>query len=201
MLKRRSPFMIKSPTIEELSKEAEVFIHSPYGETDRAMALIGAAFLDDALKSMITGFFVDDQKVVESLLGNRRPLSTFSSRINLAYCLGLITKEQFTDLNFIREIRNEFGHTRHPLNFTSQPIVNWCSLLKAGAEELLKHDPDCEPRNRFWFAVTALAAWITSYGKYIPRQKYIFEMPLVWYEVFDKYFRDKQEIQKQNSGE
>jgi DNA-binding MltR family transcriptional regulator len=53
-----------------------------------------------------------------------------SARIRAAYCLGLITKDQYDDLNLIRRIRNKFAHRLHDLSFKDKEILDWCNSLK-----------------------------------------------------------------------
>ncbi|MCC7596730.1 transcriptional regulator [Janthinobacterium sp. FW305-129] len=55
--------------------------------------------------------------------GFNAPLGTFSSRIKAAYSIGLITKEQFQDLEILRKIRNEFAHNWKPVDMAKQKIA------------------------------------------------------------------------------
>ena len=90
--------------------------------------------MDGWLRQLIANFMIEDSKVVDELLGTDdnadRPLSTFSSRIKTAYCLGLISKDEFDDLNIIRRIRNRFAHKMHGYSFDDEEIVNWCNSLQ-----------------------------------------------------------------------
>lgn len=99
-------------------------------ESDRAVALITAAFLDDALAALLRHAFVDDGKVLDQLLDNDRPLGSFSSRIKLAYCLGHISHASFKDLEAIRAIRNGFAHSRRPMSFRSPTIKDRALSLR-----------------------------------------------------------------------
>jgi hypothetical protein len=155
------------------------------------MALIAAAFLDDALRSLLQSYFVDDAQISERLFGTDRPLSTFSAKITLSYAVGLISAEDQRELHFIRRIRNEFAPTRRQLSFQTVPIVDLCDGLNRSDELLRKYDPDLEPRNRFWATTTKLAATLTSFGKYVQRQRYAFDLPLVFYEALDEVFHEK----------
>jgi len=100
-------------------------------ESDRAVALITAAFIDEALAALLRHALVDDAKILDELLGTDRPLGTFSSRIKLAYCLGHISHGSFRDLETIRAIRNDFAHSREALNFHSPGIKDRCLKLRA----------------------------------------------------------------------
>ena len=136
-------------------------------ESDHAVALIAAAFLDEMLASLLQTVFVDSPKVVEALLGIDRPVSSFSARIKLAYCAGHISEGTYQDLELIREIRNDFAHSRQSLSFDSAIVKDRCNRLRypmitAGAES-----PDFSvPRVRFieqtlWLG-NVLQAWVRT---------------------------------------
>lgn len=55
--------------------------------------------------------------------GFNAPLGTFSSRIKAAYALGLLTKDQFLDLERLRKIRNEFAHTWKSVSLSKQKVA------------------------------------------------------------------------------
>ena len=79
------------------------FFDELQNESPRAAVIIAGAFLDSQLRDLLSNFLVDDPKVVDEFLGSEknpdRPLSSFSSRIKAAYCLGLISKSIYQDLN------------------------------------------------------------------------------------------------------
>jgi DNA-binding MltR family transcriptional regulator len=79
-------------------------------ESDRACAVLGAAFLDEQLRSLLESFFVDDQRKVKELFYQSGPLASFSSRTSLAYVLGFLSPSEVHDLDLIRKIRNDFAH-------------------------------------------------------------------------------------------
>lgn len=82
------------------------------GESDRGVAILGTACLDQCLRQLINSFLIDDSEAVDELLGTSRwgPLGTFSSRIQASYCMGLISEEEYHDLGIIRETRNKVAH-------------------------------------------------------------------------------------------
>lgn len=115
-------------------------------ESDRAAAVLGAALLDERLKNM---FFSRLAAKQESLLGKMGPLSTFSSRINLAFALCWIDAETENDLNIIRDVRNDFAHhLDHGLSFETQSIADRCNNLQSavayldGISEASKENPN-----------------------------------------------------------
>src|SRR6266545_1394404 len=93
-------------------------------ESDRATAVLGAAYLDEEILQLLTQFLVDDENEVRDLLDNERPLGPFGARIRAAYCMGLIAKEEFQDLKLIEAIRNEFAHQLHGLSFDEASIAS-----------------------------------------------------------------------------
>jgi len=112
----------------------DIFFEEFQKETPRAAVIIYSAFLDSLLRDLIGSFMVDDAKKVDKLLGtddgSETPLSSFSTRIKTAYCLGLVTKKEFDDLNLIRRMRNRFAHRLHGYSFEDQEIIAWCNSLQ-----------------------------------------------------------------------
>jgi DNA-binding MltR family transcriptional regulator len=115
--------------IPDLSADSRRFIEDLQKETDRGAALIGAAFLDNVLESMLRAYFVDDKKVVNELLNSNNLLGTLSVKGKLAYCLGLIGRENYRDINVIRKIRNEFAHVDKPVSFNMPEVKDLCQGL------------------------------------------------------------------------
>src|SRR5437016_305884 len=97
-----------------------------FKESDRGFALITSAWLDDALGELLRARFVDNKSAADELLTGDSPLATFSSRIKVAHCLGLISDTVKRDLNMIRTIRNQFAHERGGLSFDSPAIRDRC---------------------------------------------------------------------------
>jgi DNA-binding MltR family transcriptional regulator len=124
-------------------------------ESDRGCALIAAAYLDAELEKLLRLAVVDDPKVADNLFDQSRPLGTFSSRIDLAYLLGLIGISIHRDLHLIRKIRNDFGHDHSPITFETQRI-------KCRCKELFTHplDTDFPPRRIFMAAAMGVLASI-----------------------------------------
>lgn len=128
-------------------------------EGDRACALILTANLDNRLSELIVEFSValsKDQR--ERFMDGF--LSTFSSKIRLCYMMGLIAKNEFDDLNRIREIRNIFAHEESGLNFKEKKISDWCTsffLIKdmiRSSSELSDYYKN--PRNAFVICAASL---------------------------------------------
>lgn len=124
-------------------------------ETDRGCALMAAAYLDDQLQELLLQSFVDDDATSTRFFHPNGPLGSFSARIDLAFLLGLISKQALRDLHLIRKIRNEFGHNHRPMSFSAEAVTGRCRELLH--TPLLSSEP---ARRRFENAVLGVLAVI-----------------------------------------
>ena len=80
----------------------------------RELAIVAAAVVDAALAEIIHARLRDDAKECEDFLGvsgnSRSPCASLGARIQLAYLIGVITKDDATILKYIKNIRNAFAH-------------------------------------------------------------------------------------------
>jgi hypothetical protein len=123
-------------------------------ESDRGVALIAAAYLDQALEQLLRAHFGGGRKLADELLEQGRALSSFRSRILLAHAVGLIGPLHFQTLDAIREIRNKFAHFRRDLKFET-PEVKSLIMQKFKLPYILRvPGPDLtKMRNRYiWTA-------------------------------------------------
>ncbi|HKP48125.1 MAG TPA: MltR family transcriptional regulator [Pyrinomonadaceae bacterium] len=105
------------------------FRQSLNAETDRGCALMAAAYLDAELEKLLRKYLVDNDSVQNEILRQSGPLGPFSTRIDMAYLLGLIGPKARRDLHLIRKIRNQFGHRATPLDFDEAALASRCSKL------------------------------------------------------------------------
>jgi DNA-binding MltR family transcriptional regulator len=96
---------------------------------DRAYVILTAAYLEEQLGALLQRFLIED-KTVEDLFGVDQPLGTFGSKTKLAYCLGLISVNEFKDLEAIRWIRNQFAHGLHDWSFDRPEIADRCHSFR-----------------------------------------------------------------------
>jgi DNA-binding MltR family transcriptional regulator len=96
---------------------------------ERSIALIGGTFCEMALEQILKSFLPDDEKQVDKLFEFNQPLGSFSSKISMVLCLGLVDKVIVRDLDMIRKIRNKFAHNLYA-SFSDSQIKNWCNELK-----------------------------------------------------------------------
>jgi DNA-binding MltR family transcriptional regulator len=98
-----------------------------HAESDRGCILVAASALDIFLEELLMASFVAEPHAVKlaisPLFKPMQPLSSFSVKIKLAYSLGLIAKNDFNDLERIREIRNIAAHEHSALTFESEVVI------------------------------------------------------------------------------
>ncbi len=111
------------------------FILEMMEENDRAIVIVGAANIDFLLRRLIEQSLLPRlDKGKDELLDNDSPLSSFSSRINFCYRLGLVDKEFCRLLHILRRIRNDFAHNIKSCDLNSSPrsdrVGEICEFLK-----------------------------------------------------------------------
>lgn len=153
------------PDREKLRKESAYLYTVLNDESDLACALIAVSFLDNAIASRLKAYFIDSSIVPMLLNPPSGILSTFSSRYNLAYCVGLVSKNMRQNLEIIGSIRNEFAHSFEKRVFESDRIAELIKQISI-FEEDIQPIPDIPgeyvskvegiftiPRNKFIVAV------------------------------------------------
>jgi len=149
--------------MKAFADEANVFSKQLMGESDRGAALVGAAYLDELLARLFKAKLFD-QKISEELLSGYGPLSSFSARINMAYCLGWIGPETYRDLNLLRKIRNEFAHAHAPVTFAHPGVLSRCDELEL-PKRAIHPGRLAKTRDKFLFAALMLALRLEYYRR------------------------------------
>ena len=104
-------------------------LNSMRKETDRAAAVLGAAFLETALGEL---FEVRcGARITADMLRANGVLGAFANRIRMSYALGWIAEDTHHDLHLVRKIRNEFAHLQdHTLSFATPSIADTARELR-----------------------------------------------------------------------
>lgn len=92
------------------TEEFEKFADEFKNESNRAAVILGTSQLDLPLYQLMETFLLPNASSKNELLGGDSPFSTFSSRINIRFRLGLIDAEFCRALHLVRKIRNSFAH-------------------------------------------------------------------------------------------
>ncbi|HZZ45146.1 MAG TPA: MltR family transcriptional regulator [Tepidisphaeraceae bacterium] len=151
-----------------LTNEADGLLGDLERETDRGAALLGVAFIDDVLDAVLRAHFVDDEKAVHKLLGPGRPVESFGTRTHLAFCLGLLGPDTYSDMNLIREIRNEFAH-RQPVSFEGEMVKSRIERLRA--VDVLAGGVPMTCRERFVVSVVLIVNHLAAFGHTVTRAR------------------------------
>lgn len=84
-------------------------------ESDRGCVLLLASRLETLLEELhrthVTSASSPPRAFLNGLFATRAPLSTFAAKIQLAYAYGLISRDDFLDLERIRRLRNRAAHS------------------------------------------------------------------------------------------
>ena len=129
-------------------------------ETDRGIALVTASYFDERLKDMLGTVFVAKPQLIKKLFDYPGPISSFASRIDIAYAIGVITGSLHEKLHLIRNIRNGFGHSHTPETFETPGMLDKCKQLTAGIPEFA--DVNLEARQWFLFGMMNVSNALTA---------------------------------------
>lgn len=134
-----------------------------YGEAnDRAVAIVGSAFLDTLLTELLVSFLIDDHKEVRRLIQPDGPLGTFGAKISACYCLGLIGETIKSDLRLVAKVWNRFAHDLRA-EFSDDQIKSWCSALQWHRESLMSEPPaSATSRDLFQVGVNQLVCHLNA---------------------------------------
>ena len=146
-------------------------------ETDRGVALIGGALVEDALEQAIkqclrpgkTGL---PKNALGQLFRPGGPLGSFDAKINLAYVNRIVGRRTHRWLLCIKDIRNKFAHSvlihdaKHamrPVRFETQKIKDLCGNLPLASNEA----QPLSARERFLKSVTVLIAGFAIHENFV----------------------------------
>ena len=147
------------------SDDLNSFLKEFQHESPRASALVGAAYLDYCLGKIIAAFLTDEKLAADLVNGFNAPLGTFNARIRMAFALGLISKDEYYNLELVRKIRNEFAHGLHGLSFTHKNILKHSRKLKFHKGMLDAMPEDLRPPRRTVFTIVTSLLAISLKGR------------------------------------
>ena len=136
-------------------------------ETPRGAVLVAAAYLEQQLGEIVASFLVEGRPA-KSLLGGFAPLGTFAARAAAAEALGLISADEFGDLQRIRKVRNEFAHN-HRATFSDPGIARLCSALTHSAKD--HGDVVVDARGQFTTAAVSLILNFINRPYYVSKKR------------------------------
>jgi DNA-binding MltR family transcriptional regulator len=180
MKRQKNPVSLKKLNQDSRSSlDRSRFLLALKDSNDRACAIVGAAVVDDALRSCLLMHMIDDEQLDETLFNSESgPMSGFSAKINAAYALGLIGVQSHADMHCIRLVRNAFAHIKTDVDFNHSGIIRLCERIKIRSNHP-SQDTDFYgnpiPRARLIF-VTA----VTEFGYRLNHEASGGKRPKVW---------------------
>lgn len=127
---------------------------------DRHDAIVAGVKLEEALGELLASFLVDQKQSHDLLHGI---LNNFATRINLAYCLGLISPDEYADLHTMREIRNYFAHGKEGSSFNDKYVTDLCDKLITIRKNPL-YEEESEDYLSLYLGSAAVLLYILSIG-------------------------------------
>lgn len=169
-------------TAEDLAK----FVDELKRESDRGLALVAAALIDDRLCETLRSFFCDNSSAAKLLDEGNAPLGAFSVRAEACRALGLIDENEFSEIALIRKVRNEFAHAKHGMSFQNSRVQGLCATLKSNLPEGGDY-PINEPRFRFTNAAVSIVLRLYHRPEWVALQR---RQPKEWLPQSATEWRD-----------
>lgn len=109
---------VKSISMDDLSKQSKDFYEAINEGTDLACVLISTSYLDQCLASLLEKHFTVSDTAQRLLDYRNGAIGSLSTRNDVSYCLGLISKKLYQNIKTAGEIRNVFAHSHISISFT-----------------------------------------------------------------------------------
>jgi hypothetical protein len=110
-------------------KELDAAVQEFQGGSDRVAAIMGAALVENSLMSVIGVALVDNFSDNALFHDQGAPFGTFRARIIAGRALGLFNEQVATELDIVRDIRNQFAHALLSIDFEHEDIAARCGQL------------------------------------------------------------------------
>jgi len=161
------PFEETHPHLREFKE----FLDASNKESERGLALICAAMLDDLLEKSIRAFLLDHEATARLLDGFNAPLGTLSARALAAFALGVLSEKEYRECEKLRKVRNIFAHNIHA-SFSDQNVKDLCANLELSTKDY--GEVRVGARGQYATAATALILNLTNRPHYagLRRLKY-----------------------------
>jgi hypothetical protein len=152
------------------SGEIVEVLEEMHAASDRALAIVGAALVDDQLSRALIEFLHPHKSITEELFAHSGALGSFGTRAKLGLLIGLYGEMVYSDFKFVIKIRNEFAHSMSGNSFDRAPISDWCKNLRLaeryvadGTSDRKRPVPGSRPKDfSYWFRIEGLFASLAS---------------------------------------
>ncbi|MBS1515026.1 MAG: hypothetical protein JSS63_08335 [Bacteroidetes bacterium] len=104
---------------ERILDEFKEFYHEYSKESDKAAVIMGIEKLDNLLFQILNKILIPNPSQKDDLFDTDAPLSTFSSKINLCYRLGILDNLTTKSLNLMKRIKADMISEKANASLTS----------------------------------------------------------------------------------
>jgi hypothetical protein len=151
------------------------FLDASRAETDRGRALVAASLIEEMLEGVLRAFLLESSATKNLFDAPNAPLSSLSAKTSACRALGLISAEEFRDIELVRKIRNAFAHGVL-CSFEDQRVRKWAGALKVGMSYLdslsSEHESRVDdPKQRFGMVTTSLVSSLYNRSHYVRRER------------------------------
>lgn len=125
-------------------------------ESDKGCTIIIASVLEEVLRQLHEAHIAviscpAKKNIFDNLSAPYAPLATFAGKIQIAYGYGLISSDDYEDLQVIRKLRNEAAHSIYDFSLEDDGVRAVVMQLKADSrckqpvQELEKNSGESKP--------------------------------------------------------
>jgi hypothetical protein len=98
-----------------------------FNAPDRAAAIVMASSVENAIEKLLRDNI--RREGVSELFSPFGVLGSFSAKIDIAYAINLFGEKTKMELHIIRHLRNQFAHSRMPIQFNTPVVKKCCDQL------------------------------------------------------------------------
>jgi hypothetical protein len=117
------------------------FVRRLNQESETARILIFYSYLDDLIRGLMALHMtrLEEDQDGEKMFGSYGPLSTFSSRVLMAYHLGWLTKQVKERLDAFRRVRNEFAHETFSVTIEHPNVAKDLAIIDYDIQSVMEN--------------------------------------------------------------
>jgi len=135
------------PKMRDLSRavptdaDTDMWRNTIYEQHPMVCAIWGSSMVEHELEVLLREKIKrSDDKTWSKLTDRNGPLSSFSSKIDMGYAIGLYDDPMRANLHIVREIRNVFAHAKRVVTFDHELIINEIKSLQVPKQPGFKRD-------------------------------------------------------------
>ena len=152
------------------AEDLAAFVADLRRESDRGLALVACALIDDRLGETLRAFLRETPSSTRLLDEGNAPLGTLSAKADACVALGLIDDDEHAEIALLRKVRNEFAHAKHGISFATPRVRGLCSSLQSDLPEGSDY-PLQDPRFRFTNAAVSIVLRLYHRPDWVARDR------------------------------